>query len=183
MHGLKSAFLIDFYNNCKKNGFSILLFTHKLDNRFGVGVSSSRLGQRERAIIIEDSTNIFSIFLKMYKKLFHTFYIVVDEVQFLNKSHIDHLVKIATLFPIYILCFGLRSDFLGRSFKGSSYLLTSADKLEKIFSYCFCGNYAVFNMRYDTKKCKIKKKGKKILIGGNELYTQMCRFHSAVFKF
>ena len=180
MYGLKSAFLIDFFNNCKSNGYSIFILTHRLDNRYGSNISASRLGQKEYAILLDDSVNIFLFFLKIYKKYLSIVYILIDEVQFLTKKHIKQLIKIITLFPIFVFCFGLRSDFLKEPFKGSSYLLTTTDFLERIASYCFCGKYAVFNLRFDKKKHTIKKYGKKILIGGSELYTQVCRQHSVL---
>ncbi len=181
MQGSKSAFLIDFYSNCKKNGFCVFLMTHKLDTRYGVNVVASKLGQKEYAFFLNNFTNIFLLFLNLHRHNLRITYILLDEVQFLTKQHIDQLIKIVNLFPVFIICFGLRTDFLKRPFKGSSYLLTMTDYSNKIMSYCFCEKIAAFNLRFDKKKCKIKKYGKKIVIGGSELYMQVCRQHSLLF--
>jgi len=50
---------------------------------------------------------------------------------------------------IPVLCYGLRTDFLGELFIGSQYLLAWADKLVKLKTICHCGRKANRVLRPD----------------------------------
>lgn len=177
MNGLKSSFLIDLYANCKKFGYSILIFSHYFDNRYGFNIVASKLGQKEYAYMLDEFSNIFFIFFNFYKKSLYFFCILIDEVQFLNKKHLKQIVKLAEFFNIPIFCFGLFADFLNKSFLSSRYLFFIVHSFLKTNAFCFCGDFAVFNVRFNFKKMKIEKKGRKILIGGYNLYSQLCSRH------
>lgn len=75
--------------------------------------------------------------------------ILIDESQFLSKENVKHLVEIVTELNIPVLAFGLRSDFMGQPFEGSSWLFALAQDVEEIGvrSICHCGSRASMNLR------------------------------------
>ncbi len=77
---------------------------------------------------------------------------------------------------IPVLCYGLRTDFLGESFQGSLYLLSWADKLIELKTICHCGRKANMVVRTDEQGNALNS-GSQIDIGGNERYVSMCRKH------
>lgn len=102
--------------------------------------------------------------------------VLIDEAQFLTKSQVLELCKIADELSIPVLCYGLRSDFRNEPFEGSMYLLTLADDLVEIKTICHCGRKATMNMRIDSSGNKVTT-GSQIAIGGNDLYVATCRRH------
>ncbi|MFW6015223.1 MAG: thymidine kinase [bacterium] len=58
--------------------------------------------------------------------------ILVDEAQFLSKENVWDLALLVAKYGIPIICFGLRSDFRGEPFEGSSHLFALADDVEEI---------------------------------------------------
>ena len=75
------------------------------------------------------------------------------------------------------MCYGIRTDFKGDLFEGSSELLAIADNLNELKTICSeCDKKATMVVRLDEKGNVILK-GEKILIGGNEIYKTLCRKH------
>lgn len=72
-----------------------------------------------------------------------------------------------------VMCFGIRSDFLGNPFPGAAALLTLSDDLEEIRTVCRCGKRATMNIRTDEKGNRVKE-GDQVQIGGNSRYRQVC---------
>ena len=83
------------------------------------------------------------------------------------------LSDIATELGIAVLCYGLRSDFLGEPFEGSKYLLAWAEELIEIKTICQCGRNATMNMRIDAEGRPVVE-GAQVQIGGNESYSSRC---------
>jgi len=75
-----------------------------------------------------------------------------------------------------VMCYGLRVDFQGKLFPGSSTLLALADEMREVRTICFCGKKATMVIRQDTDG-KIIKNGEQVQIGGNETYISLCRRH------
>ena len=75
-----------------------------------------------------------------------------------------------------VLAYGIRTDFLGETFKGSAALLAWADKLVELKTICHCGKKANFVMRCDEHGNAVKG-GEQIEVGGNERYESLCRKH------
>lgn len=74
-------------------------------------------------------------------------YILIDEAHFLTKTQVHQLTQIVDNLNISVMCYGLRSNYLGEPFEGSKYLLVLADKLIEITSICICGKNATMNMK------------------------------------
>jgi thymidine kinase len=99
--------------------------------------------------------------------------VLVDEAQFLQPAQIDHLFRIAKADGISVICYGLRTDFLTRTFPGSQRLLELADNIEKLPTMCRCGSQAEFNTRRVDGRFVFS--GEQIAIDGAEVsYESLC---------
>jgi thymidine kinase len=74
---------------------------------------------------------------------------------------------------IPVICYGIRSDFIGEPFPGAAYLLTLADSVEEIKTICNCGRKATMNVRVDEAGRRITV-GAQIAIEGESRYVPMC---------
>ncbi|MCR4601290.1 MAG: thymidine kinase [Clostridia bacterium] len=174
MNAGKSMELIRVAHNYLEHGKHVLVMTSGLDDRFGRGVVKSRMGLSISAIPIDEDTNILSLFMgENMRELIDC--VLVDEVQFLKRHHVEELVEIVDSFECPVICYGLKNDFQNELFEGSKYLLIYADKIEEIKTICWCGRKAIMTARVqDGKKSGA---GNQILIGGDEMYVSLCRKH------
>ena len=102
--------------------------------------------------------------------------VLVDEAQFLSKDQVSQLTEIVDTLGIPVLCYGLRTDFMGEPFEGSKYLLAWADEIEEVKTICHCGKKATMNIKIDENGKRIEC-GEQVEIGGNEKYVSVCRDH------
>lgn len=156
--------------NYEERGQNVLLFTAARDNRSGIGKIKTRVGLERNAIPIYDDMDIYEYVLKYPKKIDC---ILVDEINFLKKKHIDSLSDIVDFLDIPVMCYGLRSDFLTNTFEGSKRLLEIADSIQEMKTICECGKKAIINMRIADGK--VVTEGDQIFVGGNESYKSVCR--------
>jgi len=101
-------------------------------------------------------------------------WIIVDEAQFLTEEQVDQLSDIVDYLDIDVYCFGLRTDFKTHLFPGSKRLFEIADKIDEIKSTCECGRKNSVNARM-TKDGRLAISGAQTCVGGDELYTAICR--------
>ncbi|TCO68930.1 thymidine kinase [Marinisporobacter balticus] len=174
MNAGKSIEVIKVAYNYEERGKKALVLTSALDNRYGIGKIISRIGIEKEAIIIDDETNILSIFLQENVKQ-KMDCVIIDECQFLKKHHVEELIEIVDSCNVPVLCYGLKNDFKNELFEGAYWLLVYADKIEEIKTICWCGRKATTNAKMIDGK--IVKAGEQIQIGGNELYIPLCRKH------
>ena len=175
MNAGKSTVLLQASHNYGERGMKTMLFTAELDNRSKVGNISSRIGLSEKASTFNNDDNLFS----SVKKRLNTDKIscvFVDEAQFLTKKQVWELSDVVEILNIPVMCFGLRTDFQGKLFEGSSSLLAIADELKEIKTICHCGKKANMVVRVDSNG-RVLKEGAQIEIGGNEKYISLCRKH------
>ena len=76
---------------------------------------------------------------------------MVDEAQFLTRDQVIQLGNVVDRLEIPVLCFGLRTDFLGELFEGSRSLLAWADELREIKTVCHCGKKAIMTVRLNEE--------------------------------
>ncbi|MEG0214381.1 MAG: thymidine kinase, partial [Glutamicibacter sp.] len=62
--------------------------------------------------------------------------LLVDEVQFLSRTQVDDLLRIAVLDDVPVLAYGIRTDFRTRAFPGSARLMELAHSLEELKTIC-----------------------------------------------
>ena len=149
--------------------------TAAIDDRYGVGKISSRIGLQAEAQLFSSDTNLYEIVESEAEK--HPIdCVMIDEAQFLSKEQVFELTEITDKLKIPVLAYGLRTDFQGNLFEGSQYLLAWADELRELKTICHCGKKAIMVIRVDEKGGPIKEGAQKE-IGGNERYVALCRLH------
>ena len=89
----------------------------------------------------------------------------------------DYILEMKDELNIPVMCYGIRTDFKGNLFEGSSELLAIADNLNELKTICSeCDKKATMVVRLNSNG-EIILEGEKILIGGNEVYKTLCRKH------
>ena len=175
MNAGKSTVLLQASHNYGERGMKTMLFTAELDNRSKVGNISSRIGLSEKASTFNNDDNLFSS-VQERLNIDKISCVFVDEAQFLTDKQVWELSDVVEILNIPVMCFGLRTDFQGKLFEGSSTLLAIADELKEIKTICHCGKKANMVVRVDSNG-KVLKEGAQIEIGGNEKYISLCRKH------
>ena len=171
MDSAKSMNLLAVAHNYRKQGKRVLLVKPRLDSRFGNDKIASRSGLEATAdlMIDEDTALNPADFAELDC-------VLVDEAQFLTRAQVEQLTDLADRLRIPVLCYGLRTDFLGNLFEGSLWLLAWADNLIELKTICHCGRKATMVLRLDASGAPVKT-GAQIEIGGNERYVSVCRRH------
>ena len=168
MGSSKTANAIMVQYNYHERGQNALMIKPCLDNRDGERIVGSRSGLSAPCIYMEE---IDSVDLSAYNC------VIVDEAQFLKKAQVQKLVDIVDNMNIPVICYGLRADFRGELFEGSTWLMAWADTIEEIKTVCWCGRKAICNARVIDGK--VAREGEQIVLGGNESYVALCRRHWA----
>ena len=175
MNAGKSTALLQASYNYRERGMQTLVLTPGIDDRFGEGLVTSRIGLQADADTISAGEDIFDKVEKiMNRQALHC--VLVDEAQFLSKAQVQQLGRISDHLDVPVLTYGLRTDFQGEPFEGSKYLLALADNLKEIKAICHCGSKATMVVRLDEKGDVITS-GERVAIGGNDQYVSMCRKH------
>lgn len=175
MNAGKSTSLLQSSYNYKERGMNTIILAPELDDRYGVGRVTSRIGLEAKATTFQPDTDLYrTVEQKKHEKPLHC--VLVDEAQFLTKQQVGELADVADVLNIPVLAYGLRTDFLGEPFEGSQYLLAWADNLKELKAICHCGSKATMVLRTDADGNPIRE-GSQIEIGGNDRYVSMCRKH------
>ncbi|MDY6038430.1 MAG: thymidine kinase [Eubacterium sp.] len=174
MNAGKSIELIKVAYNYDERGKNVMTLVPAVDDRYGKGVITSRIGVQREATIVDDDTNILELFINENEKK-KVDCVLIDECQFLKKHQVLELVEIVDSFDVPVLTYGLKNDFRNEMFEGSYYLLIYADKIEEIKTICWCGRKATMVAR--VVDGKIVKHGQQVMVGGNEMYVSLCRKH------
>lgn len=165
----KSAALLVAAFNYRERGMNVKVFNYKHDTRFGEGLVASRIGLNSDSIpydskhspfmdaVLDDKTKVDAIF--------------VDEAQFLTKYQVQLLHHISANLNIPVMCYGLRTDFMGNLFEGSAALMAHAESLEELKTICHCGKKATHVARFISGVKQVV--GNQVQIGDAE-YKSMC---------
>jgi thymidine kinase len=173
MNAGKTTVLLQSAHNYRERGMTPMLFTPKLDDRYGEGWIKSRIGLQAKATIFTAEDDLFEATRSQLED--HNIHcVLVDEAQFLTREQVYQLSEIVDRLNIPVLCFGLRTDFQGELFEGSKYLLAWADQLTEIKTICHSGRKANMVVRVDDEGYALKE-GAQIEIGGNERYVSVSR--------
>lgn len=168
----KSLDLLKTAHNYEERKKNVTLWTCDLDNRFGEKVIASRIGINRKANTFNKDTNLFESVKNNCKDCSC---VLIDESQFLTKEQVWQLTDIVDYLDCTVICYGLRSDYLGEPFQGSIYLMTLADKIEELKTICEFGDKASMNMRVLNGEPVFE--GNQVQIGGDESYLPVCRKH------
>ena len=175
MNAGKSTALLQSNYNYNERGMDTLLFLPKVDADANKNKIHSRIGLNADAISVDTNFNFFK-YVQNFKNKKKVDAILIDEVQFLTKDQVRQICKISDNLNIPSMCYGIRTDFRGELFEGSSELLALADNLIELKTVCDCGRKATMVVRLDESG-KVITAGEKIQIGGNDTYKVYCRKH------
>jgi thymidine kinase len=170
MNAGKSTALLQVAHNYEERGHQVRIFTALLDDRYGRGFVTSRLGPRREAEQFAPDTNFLALHAQSMQAVSC---ILIDEAQFLSKAQVWALHEIAHCRNLPVICYGLRTDFRGELFPGSATLLGLADEMDEMKTICDCGRKATMNMRVDELNQRVTE-GAQVEIGGNARYRAVC---------
>jgi thymidine kinase len=175
MNAGKSTALLQSSYNYKERGMRTLVMAPFLDDRYGAGKVTSRIGIEADASVFKQADDLYDIVERQHKDdALHC--ILIDEAQFLTRDQVFQLSDVTDKLNIPVLAYGLRTDFQGEPFEGSKYLLAWSDNLKELKAICHCGSKATMVVRLDSDGNAVTK-GSQVEIGGNDRYVSMCRKH------
>lgn len=175
MNAGKSTALLQSSYNYVERGMRTLILAPALDNRYGVGKVTSRIGINAEATRFAADTDLLALVAKEHAQT-KVDCVLIDEAQFLSRDQVFALGQICDDLGIPVLAYGLRTDFRGEPFEGSKYLLAWADNLKEIKAICHCGKKATMVVRLDAGGNTVTG-GEQVEIGGNDRYVSLCRRH------
>ena len=175
MNAGKSTNLLQSSYNYKERGMNTLVLAPLLDDRFGAGKVTSRIGLESAATTFKTDTDLLKVVEECSaEKPLHC--VLIDEAQFLTRDQVFQLSEVTDKMNIPVLAYGLRTDFQGEPFEGSKYLLSWSDNLKELKAICHCGTKATMVLRMDEDGNAVTE-GSQVEIGGNDRYVSMCRKH------
>jgi thymidine kinase len=175
MNAGKSTSLLQSSYNYKERGMNTLVLAPQLDDRYGSGKVTSRIGIESEAVTFSERENLLDL-VRDESSDAPVHCVLIDEAQFLTKRQVFELGEVTDKLNVPVLAYGLRTDFQGEPFEGSKYLLAWSDNLRELKAICHCGTKATMVVRLDQQGNAIRE-GSQIEIGGNDRYVSMCRKH------
>lgn len=175
MNSGKSTQLLQAHYNYVERGMHPVAMTAQIDDRAGHGRIAARIGIGLDAHTFGKDTNIFE-FMTALKEKEPVHALLIDESQFMSEAQVIQCARIVDDLGIPVMCYGLKTDFLGKLFTGSEALLRYADNIEEIKTICWCGKKATQTAR-TTADGQVVRDGAQIAIGGNDMYMALCRKH------
>jgi thymidine kinase len=177
MNAGKSTALLQAAHNYGERGMRTLVYTAKLDDRAG-GKVHSRIGISAEARHFARGDDLHTQ-VEADLERGPLSCVLVDEAQFLTADQVRQLARVVDELDVPVLCYGLRTDFLGRLFEGSAQLLAWADNLVELKTVCHCGAKATMVVRV-REDGRVESEGAQVEIGGNDRYVPLCRRHFIV---
>lgn len=176
MNSGKSLALLQVNHNYVSVGKKTILFSHKLDNRFGENIIASRLGVSADSISVVEDLNLFEVVEKEVTSGNVISCVLCDEVQFYTDEQILQLSDIVDFLNIPVICYGLKVSAFGELFGAAKRLLELADEIEELRHVCWCGKRANMILKHDGDGNVIKS-GALVEVGSESKYQSVCRKH------
>ncbi|NOZ32235.1 MAG: thymidine kinase [Alphaproteobacteria bacterium] len=174
MNAGKSTILLQAAHNYQERGMQTLLYTSSLYAQMDNRSICSRIGLTAAAELYDRNDDLFEQ-IKQGSERGPLHCIFVDEAQFLTKAQVWQLARVTDRLGLPVMCYGLRTDFVGNLFEGSRELLAIADVLREVRTICECGSKATMVARMDEAG-NILTQGDQVAIG-KSVYTSLCRKH------
>jgi len=173
MNAGKSTTLLQSAWNYRERGLQPVILSPVADRDSGQARVSSRIGISSPALLFGVDDDLFGLIDGMLEQ--HNIHcVLVDEAQFLSQAQVRQLSDVVDDLNIPVLTYGLRTDFRGQLFPGSSELLAWADELVELKTICHTGRKATMVVRVDEHGYAITD-GAQVEIGGNERYVSVSR--------
>ncbi len=174
MNAGKTTLLLQSRHNYESRGMRTLCLKPALDTRDQAGLITSRIGLEAPCRMLGEHESLLRAVRETVGDRLSC--VLIDEAQFLSAGQTNEVFDACDELDVPILCFGLRSDFLGQPFEASALLMARADSLVELKTVCHCGKKATMNMRIDPQGRPVYA-GEKVLVGGNDAYIPVCRRH------
>ena len=100
-----------------------LLFVPAIDDRYGGGKISTRIGLTRDAITFNEDVDMFAYISRKLAENTNIKCVLIDEAQFLTRAQVLQLGLVTDEHHIPVLAYGIRTDFQAEPFEGSLYLL------------------------------------------------------------
>lgn len=122
MNAGKSTALLQSSYNYQERGMRTVVYTAEIDDRFGAGKVSSRIGLSSPARLFNPQTDLLEDIRTAHaSQPIHC--VLVDESQFLTREQVHALSEVVDELDIPVLCYGLRTDFRGELLPAASIYL------------------------------------------------------------
>ena len=174
MNAGKTTMLLQSAHNYQERGMRAVVFTPRLDDRYGVGKVQSRIGLQSPAFAFGPDDDLLALVQADIAEFGPLHCVLVDEAQFCRRAQVWQLSDVVDRLHIPVLAYGLRTDFQGELFEGSKYLLAWADSLIELKTICHTGKKATMVVRVDEQGRALTE-GAQVEIGGNERYVSVSR--------
>ncbi|AAQ17820.1 thymidine kinase [Aeromonas phage Aeh1] len=168
----KSTQLLQVAFNYNERNQNVLLYKPAFDTRTE-GTIGSRIGIQRECRCVHVNENMFTM-IEKESKLSEIACVLVDEAQFLTEKQVWELSDVVDKLDIPVMCYGLRTDFLGNLFPGSRALLSISDEIRQLSGICDCGRKSCMVARVDDNGNVIRR-GEQICIGAEQRYISFCR--------
>lgn len=171
MNSGKTTRILQCAYNYEEQGMRPIIMKPNIDTK-GNEYIVSRIGSKRKVdYLIPAKENIYDLIVEKYTNVD---LIIVDEAQFLSERQVNELMDVVIDLNIPVMCYGLRTDFMGNSFPGARRLLDIAHELTEIKTICECGKKAMFNVRLIDGK--VQTEGDSVAIDGEGkvTYTVAC---------
>jgi thymidine kinase len=175
MNAGKSTNLLQAAYNYAEGGMQTYLLTANFDDRAGTGKIGSRIGLTAEADTFGATTDLYEMLRARLEKG-PVACVFVDEAQWLSREQVWQLARAVDDLGVPVMCYGLRVDFRGELFPGSSALLALADEMREVRTICHCGKKATMVVRKGSDGTAMTE-GPQVQVGGNETYQSLCRRH------
>lgn len=143
MNSGKSTLILQVAHNYEERGMTVLTLKPKTDTK-GNDRIVSRLGVTRTIDKYIDEDEDIGFYLRGRRGIAC---VLVDEAQFITPSQAEQLHEYAHTKDVPVMCYGLRTNFMGNGFPGASRLLELADKITEMKTICSCGRKATMNLR------------------------------------
>ena len=165
----KTTALLQVAHNYKEKGLKALVVKPAIDTKGGKCIVS-RLGiKRKVDVLLRAKDNVREVI-----DLKGVTCILVDEAQFLTPAQVHDFWLITKLYDIPVICYGLRTTFQTKFFRGSGPLMELADELEELVTICKCGAKAKFQGR-KVNGVFVTEGGEVAIDGENSItYESLC---------
>ena len=171
MNSGKTTRILQCAYNYEEQGMKPIIMKPLIDTK-GSEYIVSRIGSKRKVdFLIPNKENIYDTIVEKYTNVD---LIIIDEAQFLSEKQVNELMDVVIDLDIPVMCYGLRTDFMGNSFPGARRLLDIAHELSEIKTICECGHKAMFNVRLIDGK--VQTEGDSVAIDGEGkvTYTVAC---------
>ena len=166
MNSGKTTRILQCAYNYEEQGMKPIIMKPNIDTK-GNDYIVSRIGSKRKVdYLIPNKENIYDTIVEKYTNVD---LIIVDEAQFLSERQVNQLMDVVIDLNIPVMCYGLRTDFMGNSFPGARRLLDIAHELSEVKTICECGHKAMFNVRMVDGK--VQTEGDSVAIDGEGKVT------------